>query len=62
MAVKLEDFVFRRSGFGTLGDPGPGGVERSAAIMAELLGWTEERKNEEIKAVRNVLDKQGITG
>jgi glycerol-3-phosphate dehydrogenase len=51
-AVTLGDFVFRRSGLGTLGDPGPEALERAAAAMGEVLGWAEARRTREIDAVR----------
>ena len=51
MAVHLEDFVFRRTGLGTLGDPGTEALRRAAEIMGGELGWDTERRNEEIERV-----------
>jgi glycerol-3-phosphate dehydrogenase len=51
-AVSLADFVFRRSGLGTLGDPGAAVLERAAKVMGEVLGWDGDRRVAEIDAVR----------
>jgi glycerol-3-phosphate dehydrogenase len=50
-AVTLADFVFRRSGLGTLGDPGTAALERAAAAMGSVLDWDAERRHAEIDAV-----------
>lgn len=50
-AVTLADFVFRRTGLGTLGDPGAPALERAAAAMGEVLGWDAARRTAEIDAV-----------
>ncbi|MFO7559311.1 MAG: glycerol-3-phosphate dehydrogenase/oxidase [Desulfobacterales bacterium] len=48
MARTLKDIVFRRTGIGTLGNPGRGLIQKVADIAAEYLGWDEEKKAEEI--------------
>ena len=53
MALHLEDVVFRRTGLGTLGDPGEAGLRRCAGIMAGLLGWSDARLDEELAATRS---------
>jgi glycerol-3-phosphate dehydrogenase len=48
MAVRLSDVVFRRTGLGTVGDPGIECLRRCAEIMGTCLGWSEERMRDEI--------------
>lgn len=50
MAVHLSDFVFRRSGLGTLGNPGRPALERVALLMGQELGWDPQRTREEVDA------------
>jgi glycerol-3-phosphate dehydrogenase len=50
-AICLEDVVFRRTGLGTLGNPGRPALSRSADLMGELLGWDALRKDEEVRQV-----------
>ena len=49
MAVTLSDVVFRRTGLGTVGDPGQDCLRRCAEIMGTCLGWNEVRANDETK-------------
>lgn len=49
MVLRLDDVVFRRTGLGTLGNPGRAVLERAAAIAAEELGWGPERQREEVE-------------
>ena len=49
MAVTLSDIVFRRTGLGTLGDPGHVCLRRTAEIMGRCLGWSEARMNDEVR-------------
>jgi glycerol-3-phosphate dehydrogenase len=51
MALRLDDVVFRRTGLGTLGHPGGPCLARCAEIMAESLGWSNARAEEEIRRV-----------
>lgn len=53
MAAHLEDFVFRRTGLGTLGSPGQPALVRAAQLMASELGWDEVRQGLEIERVRS---------
>jgi glycerol-3-phosphate dehydrogenase len=48
MAETLEDAIFRRTGIGTLGNPGTETVERSAALMAREKGWTNAETQRQI--------------
>ena len=52
MAVTLADAVIRRTPLGALGYPGDGPVARAAAIVGAELGWSEERRRQEIAGVK----------
>ena len=52
MAVTLPDVVFRRTGLGTLGNPGESCLRRCAEIMREHLGWSDTRMTEEMQRTR----------
>jgi glycerol-3-phosphate dehydrogenase len=54
MAVALEDVVFRRTGLGTLGNPGDRALAATARQMGALLGWGMA---ERIAQVDRVLDR-----
>ncbi len=51
MAYRLSDMVFRRTGIGTLGNPGVECLEKCAKIMAGELGWKRQKKKEEVNQV-----------
>lgn len=51
MALTLEDVVFRRTGIGTLGDPGRDVIARCAALMAAELHWDAAETARQIDAV-----------
>lgn len=55
MALTLEDAVFRRTGFGTLGDPGPEALAQAARLMGAELGWDQVKIDEELRAVRRLF-------
>ena len=55
MAVTLSDVVFRRTGLGTLGDPGIGCLRRCAEIMGTCLGWSEERMRDEVQQTQTLF-------
>ncbi len=48
MALHLDDVVFRRTGLGTIGNPGDDALKKCADIMGELLGWGDDDKEHEI--------------
>lgn len=48
MAATLKDIFFRRTGIGTLGNPGEEVVEKIADIAAHELSWNADRKKREI--------------
>ena len=52
MALTLADAVIRRTPLGALGYPGERALERAAAIVGAELGWSEERRRDEIAAVQ----------
>jgi len=51
MACTLPDIVLRRTQIGSMGHPGAAIVEAAATIAGEELGWTPERRAQEIAAV-----------
>jgi len=51
MAQKLSDVVFRRTGLGTIGNPGKESLDCCARLMAAELGWNKERVQREIEEV-----------
>lgn len=51
MACSLSDVLFRRTGLGTLGDPGEATVRMVAEMMAAELGWSSEQVDEQIHQV-----------
>ena len=51
MAPTLADIVIRRTPLGALGHPGEAGLTRAAAIVAGELGWSEDRRQQEIADV-----------
>jgi len=55
MVHSLKDILFRRTGLGTLGDPGEGVLARVGEIAAGELGWTEERLAIELDDARQAL-------
>ena len=55
MAVTLSDVVFRRTGLGTLGDPGVECLSRCAEIMGACLGWSEARMRHEVQQTRTLF-------
>jgi glycerol-3-phosphate dehydrogenase len=60
MALTLEDVVVRRTGAGAAGHPGEEVVRRCAELMQTELGWTAERVEDEVAAVRRFYDIGGI--
>jgi glycerol-3-phosphate dehydrogenase len=52
MVVTLADAVIRRTPIGALGCPGDDDLARAAGIVGTELGWSAERTQQEIAAVR----------
>jgi glycerol-3-phosphate dehydrogenase len=55
MAYTLSDVVMRRTQLGTAGYPGDETLNRCADIAAQELGWSSDRKKEEIKTVKSIF-------
>jgi glycerol-3-phosphate dehydrogenase len=55
MARTLSDIVVRRTGIGTLGNPGEDVLRKVAAIAAMELHWDEKRVEQEISDTQNLL-------
>jgi glycerol-3-phosphate dehydrogenase len=52
MALTLADAVIRRTPLGALGYPGDAAAARAAALVGNELGWADDRRREEVAAVR----------
>ena len=55
MVHNLRDILFRRTGLGTLGDPGEDVLTKAGEIAARELGWTDERLAAELDEARQAL-------
>ena len=56
MAPTLADAVIRRTPLGALGHPGSAALLRAAAIVADELGWRDDRRRQEVAAVERFFD------
>jgi glycerol-3-phosphate dehydrogenase len=56
MAVSLSDVLFRRTGLGTLGNPGNETIEKVADVMGRELKWNRSRKNKEMEKAVEVFE------
>ncbi len=54
-ARSLSDVFFRRTGMGTLGDPGKKTIDTIARIAERELGWSGKKAGEEIEALKMLL-------
>jgi len=52
MVVTLADAVIRRTPLGALGFPGDAPAQRAADIVGAELGWSDERRRQELDALR----------
>jgi glycerol-3-phosphate dehydrogenase len=52
MALTLSDAVIRRTPLGALGHPGDAVAQCAAGIVGTELGWSDERRREELEALR----------
>ena len=52
LAVTLSDAVIRRTPLGALGYPGDEVAIKAADIVGGELGWSDERRKQEIAALR----------
>jgi len=55
MALTLKDIFLRRTGLGTLGDPGDEVINKVADLAAAELSWDKERKGSEVAQVKQTL-------
>ena len=55
-AMTLPDIMLRRTGTGTLGNPGRTITEKVASVAAQLLGWDDMRKEAEIASIKKVYE------
>ena len=55
MAITLKDIFFRRTGIGTLDNPGEKVIAKVADIAASELGWNADRKQKEISELEKVF-------
>jgi glycerol-3-phosphate dehydrogenase len=62
MACQLDDFVLRRTGLGTLGNPGEEVLRRCASLMAKELGWDQPRIENEILQTLNAFPADVVSG
>jgi glycerol-3-phosphate dehydrogenase len=51
MALHLSDVVMRRTCIGQVGAPPSAALDTASRIMAGELGWSEERRNDEVAAL-----------
>ena len=59
MAVHLSDALLRRTDAGSAGHPGADALESAARVMGDILGWSDDRRREEIAAVERVYTIEG---
>jgi glycerol-3-phosphate dehydrogenase len=59
MACTLEDVLLRRTETATGGDPGEAALSAAADLAGAELGWSAERKKDEIARVKRWFPKQG---
>jgi glycerol-3-phosphate dehydrogenase len=55
MARTLMDILIRRTGIGTLGDPGSSVLEKLAEIAARELNWSQSRVDQELETASKAL-------
>ena len=53
--VSLADIMIRRTGLGWSADRGEATADKVATLMAELKGWDEQRKEEEIQSFHQYI-------
>ena len=56
MAKTLKDIFFRRTGLGTLGNPGNELIEKISKLASEMLNWDENRKQKEIMELKKAFE------
>ncbi len=51
-ALTLSDILFRRTGIGTLGNPGDVVIKKTVVLAADYLNWDEAKRKDEIRKVQ----------
>ena len=51
-ALSLSDILFRRTGIGTLGNPGEAVIKKAATLAADVLNWDDAKRKDEIQKVQ----------
>ena len=62
MAATLTDVVLRRTGMGSESCPSDAQLSAVADCMAGELGWSDERRRQEILAVRETYSPLAVVG
>ncbi len=62
MAQTLADVVFRRTPLAAAGNPGRKVLQACADFMGERLGWTDQRRQQELEAVISRFPTQSHAG
>jgi glycerol-3-phosphate dehydrogenase len=60
MAQKLTDVVLRRTDLGTGGDPGELALRACAALVAQELGWSATRSEQELRELQTHFARFGV--
>lgn len=58
MAQTLEDVVMRRTSLGQFGKPPSPAIERVAQLMAQQLGWSDDKRLAEIQSLERIYRTQ----
>ncbi len=53
MAITLKDIFFRRTGMGSLGNPGNEIIDTVARIASSELGWTADKYAQEVESLKH---------
>jgi len=48
--------MLRRTGTGTLGNPGTKIIDKIVSVASEMLGWDDKRREEEIASMIKVYE------
>ncbi|MGH8223241.1 MAG: glycerol-3-phosphate dehydrogenase/oxidase [Woeseiaceae bacterium] len=59
MAVRLEDVVLRRTDLGSGSHPGTAAIHAVADRMQRLLGWSADRRRQEVESAEAALMRHG---
>lgn len=62
MAIRLEDVVFRRTDLGSAAHPGSLALQQVAERMQQLLGWSDQQRESELRATECLLQHHHASG